>query len=234
MSASTECFKAVTNVLEEKQTLAIKLTQQSHPRTRSSYASLPPPEANDDTIEVHNAEHFVVDVGSDEESEDDRKPAAVAITYTAAQYHETKLLRLLDDVQAPHYLYQQILEWAHEAKLDKYDFTPQRKTRSSQIEHLKKWLNYDKICQPEQVKILLPGEHGHQIEVTTFNFTSQLYSLLTDKDLFGDLSNLDVDPKNSFGKYKSPKYLSTVNSGELYETAYKNMVKDREKDFLMC
>ena len=60
MSASTECFKAVTNVLEEKQTLAIKLTQQSHPRTRSSYASLPPPEANDDTIEVNLGHIYVI------------------------------------------------------------------------------------------------------------------------------------------------------------------------------
>ena len=173
MSASKECFLAVRSVLEDKQSQALTLTQQLRPRTRSSYASLPSQEANDETVELDNAEHFIVDDSSDEEVIDERKPAAVAISYTVAQYHETKLLDLLDDVQAPHYLYQQILEWAHAAKLDRYNFVPERRTRSSQIEHLKKWLNYDKICQPEQVKILLPGEHGHQIEVTTFNFTSQ-------------------------------------------------------------
>ena len=140
VSASKECFKAVCNVLQDKQTQVLSLTKQTRPRTRSSYAILPTPEANDETMEIDNAEHFMIDDSSDEEVMDDRKPAAVAITYTAAQYHETKLLDLLDGVQAPHYLYQQILEWAHQAKLDKYDFAPER-TQSSQIEHLKKLIN---------------------------------------------------------------------------------------------
>ena len=49
-----------------------------------------------------------------------------------------------------------------------------------------------------------------------------------------DLSNLDVNPDNPFGKYKfKGDYLTTINSGAWYQTAYKNLIKDPEKDFLL-
>jgi hypothetical protein len=41
-----------------------------------------------------------------------------------------------------------------------------------------------------------------------------LYSLLSDPNLVLDLSNLDVNPNNTFGKYKSEgDYLSIMKSG---------------------
>jgi O-glycosyl hydrolase len=40
------------------------------------------------------------------------------IKYTAEQFTETKLLKILNDVAAPHFLYQDILSWASpEAKV---------------------------------------------------------------------------------------------------------------------
>ena len=52
--------------------------------------------------------------------------------------------------------------------------------------------------------------------------------------MFWTIENLDVNKDNIFGQYKvSNNKLSTVNSGLLYRQAYKNMVKDLNKDFLM-
>ena len=82
VSASKECFKAVRNVLQDKQTQVLSLTEQTRPRTRSSYAILPTPEANDETMEIDNTEHFMIDDSSDEEVMDDRKPAAGCLAYS--------------------------------------------------------------------------------------------------------------------------------------------------------
>ena len=51
---------------------------------------------------------------------------------------------------------------------------------------------------------------------------------------FGDISNLDVNPKKVFGRYRNnSKFLSTVNSGLVYDMAYKTMIEDKDNDFLM-
>ena len=72
------------------------------------------------------------------------------------------------------------------------------------------------------------------INVTTFDFKTQLQSLLNDKTLFGNIENLDINPNNPFGKYKSPgNILSTINSGMRYQQAYKTIIQDKEKDFLL-
>ena len=58
--------------------------------------------------------------------------------------------------------------------------------------------------------------------------------MLNDKTLFGNINNLDINPNNPFGKYKSQgNLLSTVNSGMRYQKAYKTMVQDKENDFLL-
>jgi putative ubiquitin-RnfH superfamily antitoxin RatB of RatAB toxin-antitoxin module len=72
------------------------------------------------------------------------------------------------------------------------------------------------------------------VNVTVFDFKSQLLSLINHSSLFNDLDNLDVNPKNRFGKYESENHiLSSVNSGNRYELAYNTLIKDPEKDFLM-
>ena len=52
--------------------------------------------------------------------------------------------------------------------------------------------------------------------------------------LFGNIDNLDIDPDNPFGRYKSPdNFLSTVNSGKRYARAYSNMINDPKNEFLV-
>jgi GT2 family glycosyltransferase len=70
--------------------------------------------------------------------ESDQKANQLGIKYTTEQSAETKLLRLLNDDTAPHFLYQDILAWALEAKRNKYSFCPQHLERSSQVKYLEK------------------------------------------------------------------------------------------------
>jgi hypothetical protein len=48
------------------------------------------------------------------------------VTFTNSDFMETKLLKILNDAHAPHFLYQDLLNWAKEAKRSKYDFLPKR------------------------------------------------------------------------------------------------------------
>jgi hypothetical protein len=60
------------------------------------------------------------------------------------------------------------------------------------------------------------------IPVTRFPFVNMLYTLHSDPVVMSNLSNLDVNPNNPFGKYElSGNYLSTINYGSWYDKAYK-------------
>ena len=155
------------------------------------------------------------------------------IRFTTEQYHETKLLKILGDANASHYLYKDIIEWGRAAQHDNYNFNPQRSSRNAQVKYLEKWLR----CQnsrPKQIPTQLPGPLDQVVQTTCFNFTNQLYSLVSDLALFGDLNNLDVNINDPFGKYVSiDGLLSTTNSGQWYNMAYRHEVKNPAKDFLM-
>jgi hypothetical protein len=69
-----------------------------------------------------------------------QKTNQFGIKYTTEQSIETKLLKNLNDAAPLHFLYQDILAWASEAKHNKYAFCPQRLQRSSQVKYLEKWL----------------------------------------------------------------------------------------------
>jgi hypothetical protein len=72
------------------------------------------------------------------------------------------------------------------------------------------------------------------VQTTVFNFTNQLFTLVSDQALFGNLDNLDVTVDDLFAKYVPPNgLLSTVNSGQWYNLAYQHEVKEPTKDFVM-
>jgi len=70
-------------------------------------------------------------------------------------------------------------------------------------------------------------------QVVCCNFTSMLISLLQDKNI-NKMDNLVVNKKGPSSKYISENgKLGEVHSGSWYEQAYKTMVKDISKDFLL-
>ena len=60
-------------------------------------------------------------------------------SHTIAQYTEIKLLKLLNDINAPHDTYEIILDWAKEAHYNGYNFLPRFKKRKSAIRDFEKW-----------------------------------------------------------------------------------------------
>jgi hypothetical protein len=154
------------------------------------------------------------------------------IAFTSSEYVETKLLKVHNDSHAPYFLYQDVLNSAKEANQLKYDFLPQCTTPKAQIKHIEKWQQLQ-YCRPETIQLTLPGD-DKIIPVTRFPFVNMLYSLLSNPFLVLDLSNLDVNPDDPIGKYKATNVLlSTVNSGAWYQQAYKNLVKDPAKTFVL-
>jgi hypothetical protein len=60
------------------------------------------------------------------------------IRFTTEQYHKTKLLKILSDANAPHYLYKDVMNWGSAARLDNYHFNPTRSSRNAQVKYLEK------------------------------------------------------------------------------------------------
>ena len=153
------------------------------------------------------------------------------VTSTVAEYVELSLLKITDDANIPHYLYKDILEWAAGAKARGYDFRPSRTSRPAQIASFEKRFSLQS-CRPQQATIVFP-EDNLRIEITYFDFVQQLHSLLTDKSLTGDLTQLDVPQDNPFGKYVSPTgRLGPFNSGSWYHNAWDSLCEPNSNDWL--
>jgi hypothetical protein len=63
------------------------------------------------------------------------------VNHTVNNYVETKLLKILEDANVPHFLYQDVFNWGSEAKARGYNFEPERTTRKSTINHLERRFN---------------------------------------------------------------------------------------------
>jgi hypothetical protein len=157
---------------------------------------------------------------------------ATSREHTNEVYIETKLLDLINNANAPLYLYEEILKWASEANRLNYSFHPQRTTRQLQIKCLER-LYGQSVAKPFQREVTLPVDSSsplsksmvQKVNVTCYNFSEQLSSLLSDPDLVQDLDLLDVNPDNPFGKFKSST-LSCFNSGQWYDMAYNQVISD--------
>jgi hypothetical protein len=142
------------------------------------------------------------------------------VQHTVSDFVETKLLKILEDANVPqHFVYQDILNWGCDAKASGYKFEPEQTTRKAAIEHIERRFNLEH-CRPTQVTIVFP-EDDLSINVTRFDFISQFYSLITDKSLTGDITQLDVNPDDPFVRYQSPNgRLGAFNSGKWYARAH--------------
>ena len=139
--------------------------------------------------------------------------------FTASHFVETGILKLLNDAQAPHELYNKILSWSMKAHLLGYSFQPHRFHRRSQLKYLENFEGLN-IIRPYQISVKLDYSPSIVVPVSVYDFTKQLISLLSDESLFGNLSNLDVNADDCFGNYKSKNdMLNCVNSGNWYANA---------------
>ena len=153
------------------------------------------------------------------------------VQHTVSDFVETKLLKILEDANVPHFVYQDILNWGCDANASGYKFEPERTTRKAAIAHIERRFNLEH-CRPTQVTIVFP-EDDLSIEVTRFDFISQFYSLITDKSLTGDITQLDVNPDDPFARYQSPNgRLGAFNSGKWYSRAHDFLCTPHSNDWL--
>jgi hypothetical protein len=144
------------------------------------------------------------------------------VNHTVNDYVETKLLKILEDANVPHFLYQDVFNWGSEAKARGYTFEPERTMRKSTIDHIERRFHLGHY-RPTQATVVFP-EDDLSIQVTRFDFLSQFYSLITDKSLTSDLTQLDVNPEDPFSKYQSPNgRLGAFNSGKWYAKAHAHL-----------
>ena len=78
-----------------------------------------------------------------------------SFVYSNESQVECSLLKLLNEIGATHYSFKKIMDWASDAYLSGYKFSPQCSTFQQQIKRIEKWLNLSS-CQPYQKTIVLP------------------------------------------------------------------------------
>jgi hypothetical protein len=91
------------------------------------------------------------------------------------------------------------------------------------IDHIERSFNLSH-CRPTQATVVFP-EDDLSIQITKFDFLSQFYSLITNKSLTGDLTQLDVNLEDPFSSvYQSPNgRLGAFNSGKWYAKAHAHL-----------
>jgi hypothetical protein len=95
--------------------------------------------------------------------------------YSNEIVHELKLLRILTDIGAPLYAYKTLMEWAHEAKMSKFNFDTSHKTYQQTIKYLEDDLHFH-ILQPKYVLVtLLPDNLTLQVVVFDIKMLSSLF-----------------------------------------------------------
>jgi hypothetical protein len=102
-----------------------------------------------------------------------------------------ELLHILEQAEAPDYLFKQVLNWATKAKCMGYNFCPQSTSRSSVITEIETHFGLSQF-KPTISNISLEGVVGCT-PVVHFDFLKQLFSLLNDSSLMQP-ENLVLNP----------------------------------------
>ena len=127
---------------------------------------------------------------------------------------ENNLLKLMQDIGAPNYAFKKIMTWGKDAYDTGYKFNPRYTNYKSQLKKTEE-INNLNFLRPLTNHVIMPPDNL-ELDVTCYDFSSMLCSLLNDKDL-NQLSNLVVNSSDPSAKYVSPTgNLGEVNSGYWY------------------
>ena len=152
--------------------------------------------------------------------------------FSKQMFHQTTLLKILNDAHAPHYLYEEIMKWAKNAIDDNFSFQHANFKRQNVIKSLTKTQHLEH-CFPKQILVPLDS-NDIVVEVTCWDFVSQLFSLLNAPDLTMDLKQLDVNHDDPFSKFiPTNGKLGPFNSGDWYQKSWDQICEPNSKDW-MC
>ena len=102
------------------------------------------------------------------------------VGHTKAMKWETKLLKILNDANTPHYLVSDILEWASgAAAVDGYSFPSVVPTRTTLIRNIgHHWTGSQYIVRPKQTMVPCPARPGLSIPVVWLSVASATAQVL--------------------------------------------------------
>ena len=153
--------------------------------------------------------------------------------YTHTRRVKVALLKILTELEAPLWAFKVIMDWACDANQNGYKFIPHQESYKAQVQTIAKWVAMDHMI-PEVVSVKLPGlRAGDEVPVTTFQFTTQFHSLLSDKILNTE-ENLVVNTDDPFTQYVPPDgLLGECLSGSWYQHAWNHMTQNTDCDFMI-
>jgi hypothetical protein len=142
-------------------------------------------------------------------------------------------MKILTELEAPLFAFKVLMDWALDASQSGYNFIPQQESYQSQMQTIAKWVGMEHM-RPSVVNVPLPGiRPDDAIPVTTFDFISQLHSLLSDKEL-NTPANLVINQDAPFTRYTPPDgRLGECLSGSWYNHAWDHMETNTNCTFMI-
>jgi len=147
--------------------------------------------------------------------------------HTAQEYALLSLVILLDKIQAPRYMFKEILDWARDSARKNFDFLQQHPTRETFLKKLKKTIH---VPKPLVKSIELEHDANNEdvddfgaqakVKVHTFDAEESLRYLLNDHQLWGNIDNLNVHSTDRWSPYPQTEHgksVSSVPSGQWYQ-----------------
>ncbi len=128
--------------------------------------------------------------------------------FSTTERMEVQLLKLLQDMKCPKYVYVKVMDWAHDAAVAGYEFRKPQKFRKTVLKQLEETFGTKELRAKESTIALLG--HKHYDGVTpmctsmVWSFEHQLLDLLNDPELM-KVENLCVDPNNPLSGPYSPE-----------------------------
>jgi hypothetical protein len=146
---------------------------------------------------------------------------------------EVSLLQILMEIDAPLWAFKVIMDWAFDANRNGYKFIPHQDSYEAQVRTIAKWVAMDHMT-PKVVNVPLPGARpDDKVPVTTFEFTTQFHSLLSDK-ILNSKENLVVNADDPFSQYvPADGLLGECISGAWYRNAWKHMEENTACNFMV-
>ena len=155
-------------------------------------------------------------------------------TFSVSQKSFVKLMNLLDDMEAPDYAFQSIMQWAQECYLDGLNFNPSM-THKANLTWMYKSIHNSKHMLPHLEKITLPDPLPRisTMDVICYNFVAQLLSILQDKSIM-TRENVVLDPDDPLAMFE-PKdgCLGEALSVSFYCNMYAELVTDPTRQLLV-
>jgi Plavaka transposase len=146
-------------------------------------------------------------------------------TYTTDQKWTVSLLKILDEANAPDYLFGQVLEWARLSSSAGCSFRPVGGlSRAKNVDALIKCVRNANQLLPFVRRVNVP--HASPSDVVCFDFVPQLLSLLQNRTIMIQ-DNLLININDPLKRYESKgNILGDAISGSVYRKAYDRLITD--------